>query len=99
MPRRAVQAALTAAVVGGTMIAMASPAAAATLAPSCVSRMVTETTDGFDVLLWNKCSGTQSVKVDVSLASDSPCYVMSKGTSKLFVYHGILGTYTRTLTC
>ncbi|MEV0006590.1 beta-Ig-H3/fasciclin [Streptomyces sp. NPDC051840] len=99
MSRRAAQAALTAAVLGGSMIVTATPAAAATLAPSCVGRMVTQTTDGFDVLLSNKCGYEVSVRVDVSLAPDSPCYVMSKGTSKLYIYHGILGNYTRTINC
>ncbi|MFG2428628.1 beta-Ig-H3/fasciclin [Streptomyces sp. NPDC048590] len=99
MSRRAAQAALTAAVLGGSMIVTATPAAAATVAPSCVGRMVTQTTDGFDVLLSNKCGYQVSVRVDVSLAKDSPCYVMSKGTTQLYVYHGILGNYTRTINC
>ncbi|MFS0693632.1 beta-Ig-H3/fasciclin [Streptomyces nitrosporeus] len=99
MSRRAAQAAVTAAALGGSLIISATPAAAATTAPSCIGRMVTQTTDGFDVLLTNKCSGTRAVKVVVSLAPDSPCYVMSKGTSHLYVYHGILGNYDRTVNC
>lgn len=43
--------------------------------------------------------GTRSVKVVVSLAPDSSCYVMSKGTNALYVYHGILGNYDRTVNC
>ncbi|MEU2676736.1 beta-Ig-H3/fasciclin [Streptomyces sp. NPDC007107] len=99
MSRRAAQAAVTAAALGGSLIVSATPAAAATTAPTCIGRMVTQTTDGFDVLLSNNCGGTRSVKVVVSLASDSSCYVMSKGTHVLYVYHGILGNYDRTVNC
>ncbi|WP_329228516.1 beta-Ig-H3/fasciclin [Streptomyces sp. NBC_00111] len=99
MSRKAVQAAVTAAALGGSMIISVTPAAAATTAPTCIGRMVTQTTDGFDVLLTNRCGGTRSVKVVVSLAPDSSCYVMSKGTNALYVYHGILGNYDRTVNC
>ncbi|MFF5165312.1 beta-Ig-H3/fasciclin [[Kitasatospora] papulosa] len=99
MTLRAAQAAVTAAALGGTMIISATPAAAATTAPTCIGRMVTQTTDGFDVLLSNNCGGERAVKVVVSLAPDSPCYVMSAGTRKLYVYHGILGNYDRTVNC
>ncbi|MFF9689396.1 hypothetical protein [Streptomyces sp. NPDC014623] len=61
--------------------------------------MVTQTTDGFDVLLTNKCNGTRSVKAVVSLAPDSSCHVMSKGTNVLYIYHGVLGNYDRTVNC
>ncbi|MEU1775356.1 beta-Ig-H3/fasciclin [[Kitasatospora] papulosa] len=99
MTLRAAQAAVTAAALGGTMIISATPAAAATTAPTCIGRMVTQTTTGFDVLLSNKCGGERAVKVVVSLAPDSPCYVMSAGTSHLYVYRGVLGNYDRTVNC
>lgn len=99
MSRRAAQAAVTAAAIGGSMIVSATPAAAATTAPSCISRLVTQNPRGFDVLLSNYCGGTRSVKIDVSLAPDSPCYVMSAGTSVLYIYEGILGNYSRTVNC
>lgn len=97
--RKAAQAAVTAVALVGSLALSASPAAAATTAPSCIGRMVTETTNGFDVLLTNKCSGTRSVKVVVSLASDSPCYRLARGASTLYIYTGILGNYDRTVNC
>ncbi|WP_445396855.1 beta-Ig-H3/fasciclin [Streptomyces sp. LE64] len=97
--RMAVQAAVTAVGLVGSLAVSASPAAAATTAPSCISRMVTATTDGFDVLLTNRCSGTRSVKVVVSLAPDSPCYRLARGANTLYVYSGIFGNYERTVNC
>ncbi|MFI9580499.1 beta-Ig-H3/fasciclin [Streptomyces sp. NPDC052236] len=99
MSRRAAQAAVTAAALGGSMIVSATPAAAATTAPSCIGRMVTETTNGFDVLITNRCGYTRSAKVEVSLAPDSSCYVLSAGTNALYIYKGIFGNYKRTVNC
>lgn len=88
-----------AAALGGSLIISATPAAAATTAPSRIGRMVTQTTDGFDVLLTNKCHDPRSVKAVVSLAPDSSCHVMSKGTNVLYICHGVLGNYDRTVNC
>ncbi|WP_182905129.1 beta-Ig-H3/fasciclin [Microbispora sp. H13382] len=73
--------------------------ATATIAPACVNRTVYGTPTGFDVYLQNKCGGTMSVKVIVKQGGDSPCYVMSKGTSKIFAYEGIFGKYDKTVLC
>ncbi|MEU5398390.1 beta-Ig-H3/fasciclin [Streptomyces sp. NPDC005963] len=99
MSRKAAQAAVTAVTLVGSLALSAAPAAAATTAPSCIGRMVTETTNGFDVLLTNNCSGTRSVKVVVSLASDSRCYTLARGASTLYIYRGVLGNYDRTVNC
>ncbi|MFJ7422617.1 beta-Ig-H3/fasciclin [Streptomyces uncialis] len=97
--RKAAQAAVTAVALVGSLAVSAPPAAAATTAPSCIGRMVTETTNGFDVLLSNNCSGTRSVRVVVSLASDSRCYTLARGASDLYIYRGVLGNYDRTVNC
>ena len=99
MSRRAAQAAVTAAAIGGSMIVSATPAAAATTAPSCIGRLVTERTNGFDVLLTNRCGYERAAKVEVSLAPDSSCYVMPAGTSAFYIYKGIFGNYSRTVNC
>lgn len=97
--RKAAQAAVTAVALVGSLAVSAAPAAAATTAPSCIGRMVTETTNGFDVLLTNNCSGTRSVRVVVSLAPDSGCYKLARGANALYIYTGILGNYDRTVNC
>ncbi|KUO11028.1 beta-Ig-H3/fasciclin [Streptomyces sp. DSM 15324] len=93
-------AAVTAAVAGG--LALSAPTASAAVgdtAPSCVSRTVYSTPDGFDVLLENKCASQMSVKVIVDYGGDSNCYVMSKNTVQVFVYEGIFGSYHKTVLC
>ncbi|MEV6402877.1 beta-Ig-H3/fasciclin [Streptomyces bobili] len=99
MSRRAVQAVVTAAAIGGSMIISATPAAAATTAPSCISRLVTERTDGFDVLLTNRCRYERAAKIEVSLAPDSSCYVIPSGSNAFYIYKGIFGNYSRTVNC
>jgi hypothetical protein len=102
----ALTAAATAA-IGGAFAAPAAHAASTTApaplagatAPACISRYVTGTVDGFDVLLTNNCGKTMSVRVVVSSAPDSPCYVMSAGSHVLYTYEGIFGNYDRTAVC
>ncbi|MBC9715743.1 beta-Ig-H3/fasciclin [Streptomyces sp. TRM66268-LWL] len=81
--------------------ALSSPAAYAAggTAPACVNRYVTNTPNGFDVLLTNKCGRVMSVQVVVNNAGDSPCYVMSPNVSKLYIHESIFGTYDRTAVC
>ncbi|AJP05955.1 beta-Ig-H3/fasciclin [Streptomyces cyaneogriseus subsp. noncyanogenus] len=94
-------AAVTAAAIGGSLAvsAPAAHAAAAGTAPSCIGRYVTGTPEGFDVHLTNDCGRTMRVKVIVNNGGDSPCYTMAHGTSKLFIYEGVFGSYDRTVTC
>ncbi|GAA3905707.1 beta-Ig-H3/fasciclin [Streptomyces lannensis] len=91
---------LMAGVVGAlAMSAPVSSAAVGDTAPSCISRPVYSTPDGFDVFLTNNCGRTMSVKVIVDNGGDSNCYVMSAGTSHTFSYSGIFGTYGKTVIC
>ncbi|MBC2866061.1 beta-Ig-H3/fasciclin [Streptomyces mexicanus] len=97
---------VTAAVLGGALAATAPAASAAPAAPAaggtapaCISRYVTGTVNGFDVLLTNNCGKTMRVKVVVKYASDSPCYTLRAGADKLYTYEGITGEYDRTAVC
>jgi hypothetical protein len=80
---------------------VAQPAFAATTAPSCVSRSVsergTEAGTAYTVHLKNGCGSTQKVKVIVSWGFDSDCYTMSNGSTKDFSF--AIGTYENTVTC
>jgi hypothetical protein len=92
----------TAAAVVGGGLALCAPvahAAATGTAPACVDRYVTGTPEGFDVLLTNNCGRTMRVKVIVDNGGDSPCYTMANGSTRLFTYEGVFGTYDRTVTC
>lgn len=92
----------TAAAVMGGSLALSAPAAhaaAAGTAPACIDRYVTGTPEGFDVLLTNNCGRTMRVKVIVNNGGDSPCYTMANGSTRLFIYEGVFGTYDRTVTC
>ena len=60
---------------------------------------MTGTPNGFDVDLSNNCGSTMRVKVIVDHGGDSPCYTMSNGSRKLFIYEGVFGTYGRTVVC
>ncbi|MFC7814638.1 MULTISPECIES: beta-Ig-H3/fasciclin [unclassified Streptomyces] len=93
--------AATVAAIGGSFFvsAPAAHAAAAGTAPACVNRYVTNTPNGFDVNLTNKCGRTMRVKVIVNNGGDSPCYTIYDRRSKLFIYEGVFGTYDRTVTC
>lgn len=99
--RKFVQIFAVTAAIGGSLILSAPVASAAVgdIAPSCVTRAVYETPAGFDVYLKNNCGGDVSVKVIVDNGGDSPCYVMSRGVSKNFIYEGIFGSYGKTVTC
>ncbi|HEY9438800.1 MAG TPA: beta-Ig-H3/fasciclin [Streptomyces sp.] len=106
MNRKLAVVAATTAAIGGVLLstptAQAAPAtraAAAGTAPSCIGRYVTGTPNGFDVDLSNNCGSTMRVKVIVDHGGDSPCYTMSNGSRKLFIYEGVFGTYGRTVVC
>lgn len=101
LSRQFVRIAAVTVAVGGSL-ALSAPVASAApgdTAPSCVARTVYETPAGFDVHLQNNCGGTMSVKVIVDSGGDSPCYVMSRGVSKNFIYEGIFGSYGKTVLC
>ncbi|MEV6350416.1 hypothetical protein [Actinoplanes sp. NPDC051851] len=80
---------------------VAQPAFAATTAPSCVSRSISETNSEagslYTVHLANGCGSTQKVKVIVSLGFDSDCYTMANGSTKDFSFG--IGSYEKTVTC
>lgn len=85
--------------IGGAATAFSPAAYAATNSPSCINRYVTGTTNGFDVMLTNKCGKTMRAKVIVNNGGDSPCYTMAAGSTALFHYVGVFGTYERTVGC
>ncbi|GAA3162517.1 hypothetical protein GCM10010451_08160 [Streptomyces virens] len=101
----ATAAAATAALTMGlTAVAPAASAAPATAssAPACISRTVIESDPsdpGFDVYLYNGCSGARYVQVIIDYGPDSGCYYMPKGSSRTVSYRGLLGVYNSTVLC
>lgn|SRR6476660_3187415 len=68
-------------------------------APSCVTRNVWETPDGFDVQMHNTCTYTVRVKVIVDWGGDSGCYTIAPGNYAYFYYEGVFGQYNSLVTC